>query len=346
MQRNIYIDIVKGVAIILVVLGHCIQYGTMYYINDNYFCNPIFVIIYSFHMPLFMLISGYLFYGSISRHPFKHNLKTRFTNLLMPIIAWNSINLLIVDTHSLIKGNAVSFLSNAQSYFTATWFLWSIFWCSLIVLAVNKFLKDNIVAYMSFGIVLLFLPNVLGIPYHAFMYPYFVAGHLWNKYKIYKRYSDWSSTKKLSILSIVVMLFTFLCTQFNKTDYVYTSGTCIVGSVQGFLIDHKQLNIDIFRYIVGFAGSTAVFLIVRLLYNYTSAKTNRIVAAIGRKSIGIYVISVPFINSYVLSRMPYRGYIGLGGGIVETVFIVAITYFLTTIIEKNTITKKLLLGSR
>ena len=49
MQRMTYLDCAKGVAIILVVLGH-IDMGN----------NPLNNWIYSFHMPLFFVLSGML----------------------------------------------------------------------------------------------------------------------------------------------------------------------------------------------------------------------------------------------------------------------------------------------
>ncbi|ROT03695.1 hypothetical protein ED388_12660 [Muribaculaceae bacterium Isolate-007 (NCI)] len=49
-----YIDCLKGFAIFLVVLGHVVQ-------NYNLMDSWIFRIIYSFHMPLFMFMSGYCF---------------------------------------------------------------------------------------------------------------------------------------------------------------------------------------------------------------------------------------------------------------------------------------------
>lgn len=70
------------------------------------------------------------------------------------------------------------------------------------------------------------------------------------------------------------------------------------------------------------------------------------IAALGRKSIGIYVISVPFVNSYILSRIPFINEIGIGGGIIETLLTIVITYTCTVILEKNKVTKKIFLGSR
>ncbi|MFK2101644.1 acyltransferase family protein [Bacteroides fragilis] len=46
-QRIEYVDYMRGIAIILVVIGHLIQF------NGFPTSNPVFEFIYSFHMPLF-----------------------------------------------------------------------------------------------------------------------------------------------------------------------------------------------------------------------------------------------------------------------------------------------------
>ena len=55
-NRNIYIDVLKGLAVLAVLLGHAIQRGLVI----NYTEDIIFKIIYTFHMPLFMFLSGYV----------------------------------------------------------------------------------------------------------------------------------------------------------------------------------------------------------------------------------------------------------------------------------------------
>ena len=60
-QREVWLDALKGVGILLVILGHC---------------SPAFMkYIYGFHMPLFFLISGYLYKG-------KQNIKTYSKRLI------------------------------------------------------------------------------------------------------------------------------------------------------------------------------------------------------------------------------------------------------------------------
>ena len=60
-NRNYYIDAAKGLAIFLMLWGHCIQ-SCVVGSDVDFFENTVFKAIYSFHMPLFMLISGYLFF--------------------------------------------------------------------------------------------------------------------------------------------------------------------------------------------------------------------------------------------------------------------------------------------
>jgi fucose 4-O-acetylase-like acetyltransferase len=73
-KRIEYIDIAKGIGILLVVMGH----------NDFGLVSPFFYkFIYSFHMPLFFFVSGMLFKSEI---PFFTMLRRRYQTVLKPYI--------------------------------------------------------------------------------------------------------------------------------------------------------------------------------------------------------------------------------------------------------------------
>ncbi len=73
-KRIEYIDIAKGIGILLVVMGH----------NDFALVSPFFYkFIYAFHMPLFFFVSGMLFKSEI---PFLTLLRRRFGTNLKPYI--------------------------------------------------------------------------------------------------------------------------------------------------------------------------------------------------------------------------------------------------------------------
>ncbi len=69
-ERNPHIDLLKGIAIITVVIGHCWTLDSSVY---NF--------IYSFHMPLFFCISGYLF---STKAPFKKFVISKAKSILKP----------------------------------------------------------------------------------------------------------------------------------------------------------------------------------------------------------------------------------------------------------------------
>ena len=49
-ERKLYLDIAKGIGILLIVLGH-----QNYFSYDGRLCT----LVYSFHLPLFILLGGY-----------------------------------------------------------------------------------------------------------------------------------------------------------------------------------------------------------------------------------------------------------------------------------------------
>jgi fucose 4-O-acetylase-like acetyltransferase len=64
-----------------VVIGHALQYGAAD--PDE---NALFRLIYAFHMPLFMFISGFVFYGAKGSVSEEVHLKSR--SLLLPFLSW------------------------------------------------------------------------------------------------------------------------------------------------------------------------------------------------------------------------------------------------------------------
>lgn len=57
-KRLIWADSLKGVLILLVVLGHAIQFT----LGESCYTDHMWDLIYSFHMPAFMAVSGFLAY--------------------------------------------------------------------------------------------------------------------------------------------------------------------------------------------------------------------------------------------------------------------------------------------
>lgn len=91
-----YLDQLKGLAILLMVMGHALAWSY----NDYSFLNNqlstmtieqsnasiIWKIIYSFHMPLLFFVSGFLFFKNNDTESYTTKIKKRFNRLLIPYI--------------------------------------------------------------------------------------------------------------------------------------------------------------------------------------------------------------------------------------------------------------------
>lgn len=88
-KRLEYIDNLKGLAILMVVIGHVIQF---LYSPDNFDSNIVFRVIYSFHMPLFFILSGFV--TTFAMEPETNigiKIRKRFVQLIIPFIFWGGI---------------------------------------------------------------------------------------------------------------------------------------------------------------------------------------------------------------------------------------------------------------
>ena len=117
-SRNIQIDVLKGFAIFIVVWGHCIQF--LADAKYDFFSNEIFKIIYTFHMPLFMVISGYLFYPALQKKSFVDIAGGKISQLITPVFFWFAIA-------SLIFNNKITIDSVTHTIVYGLWFIWTLY---------------------------------------------------------------------------------------------------------------------------------------------------------------------------------------------------------------------------
>ena len=89
MDRENWPDIAKGIAIILVVLGHCLNHF------DDAVLHRICEIIYLFHMPLFVTLSGYSFFWVVSHNSFARNISNNVCIYVIQSVVYISFNILM-----------------------------------------------------------------------------------------------------------------------------------------------------------------------------------------------------------------------------------------------------------
>ena len=84
-SRNKFLDITRGITVFLMILGHCIQNGNgkIFLEKQLFWDDYFFKFIYSFHMPLFALISGYFLNLSTNKYELKVGILKKINYSLM-----------------------------------------------------------------------------------------------------------------------------------------------------------------------------------------------------------------------------------------------------------------------
>jgi fucose 4-O-acetylase-like acetyltransferase len=85
-ERDTFIDRLRGIAILCVVMGHFIASNTAY---PPYNVTVFTTIIGSFNMPLFFVISGFVGFGSSKNRKTALSLRRKVQRLLIPYIMWS-----------------------------------------------------------------------------------------------------------------------------------------------------------------------------------------------------------------------------------------------------------------
>ena len=116
-KRLDYLDMTKGLGMILVLIGH-LQGDSIFTFSP--YIQPLCVYIFSFHMPMFFIVSGIL--QAIKKDeikPFGEVAKSRFRGIMVPYY-WFSFFYLLVVVVALIKGEIA-----VQTLYLNLWYVLS-----------------------------------------------------------------------------------------------------------------------------------------------------------------------------------------------------------------------------
>lgn len=134
-KRNNLIDLIKGLLILLVIIGHFLP-GTL---SEN----PARYVIYSFHMPAFFFMSGMLYSGHTS-------LKKYGLRLGIPWLAAVQVYYILTNLKT------ISWQSYLRAYITPYYHLWFVAGFFFCIVAV-KLSKENKRVLLCLGIIFAFL---------------------------------------------------------------------------------------------------------------------------------------------------------------------------------------------
>lgn len=292
-EERMYISVVKGVLIFLMLWGHCIQYCAAD--SFDFFGDPVFKGIYSFHMPLFMLVSGYLFYFSFQKRNLKELLVHRTQAMLQPIVFASILNSFLSKIAFLAVHGSI-YLWNGELLFgiNSLWFLWCVL-ASSVAVAISCKITQNLCLQLL-GIVagIAFVALFPNLHMQLYMYPYFVIGFFFAKYKNHIP----GIMKKLA-WGVSIVLFPLLLLFYENKHYIY-----ITPIYQSGMAWSDVIWINGFRWLIGLVGSVFVLGVIWVIYNgvVTGKRISRSMVAIaklGENSLSIYCLSVSLLSTYL-----------------------------------------------
>lgn len=334
-NRNVLLDIVKGIAISLVIVGHVIQCGM---VEINFFENKLFILIYSFHMPLFMLVSGYLFYFSMQKHSNREILINRILKLLYAIFIWGTISFIIhlASGTKILGGTFIDGTLNYLLYLVNyLWFLWAIIFASLTLLFAEKVIKNktvNIIFLSVLNIVLMIVPDFYGAASACkYMMPYFILSFYFAKYMPRLKLNK---NKNLIIFAACAVMFVGLIMFYNTSAYIYTTGYSILEKGRVF----KQTVIDVYRFVIGLVGSIAAVYLTYYLQKYLTC-----FQSFGKNSLEIYTISTILFTQWLTNytrTIPFN-YLFV---FIESLGILTFCFIVSFVLNKNKIVRGVFFG--
>lgn len=311
-----WLDFTKGIAIILVVVGHALQY----YLYPHTFNEEIsWRCIYSFHMPFFFILSGIAFSFSKTLQFELNFVLNKSRRLMLPFLCWATIDYTLMY---LVMGGG-KFVKYIITPSHGLWYLWALFFITLLhsfVITFSNRTIHRIVNSVAIYVLLICISNI-------------VSGRF-GLVEISRYYIFFSLGYFLKVLRIVdyVMSRIYLC--------ITTVIICIVIWCMLFTLYSYDVNpfIEwIFRTFLALSGSISALLIsIRLAdLNYVKA----FVEKLGTNTMGIYAV-----NSYVIYALAIIFNHASSCFPIAVILDVIISLAISLILNKLTVFKKLLLG--
>ena len=262
MARDIRIDTLKGFLIILVIMGHCITTLD----NINVLNHAVMGLIYIFHMPLFILISGYL-----TKSPEQQSASKMWQGCLkifVPMVIFHIISC----TRSWLYGG--DFYQHFIMFpYGILWYLICLIYWRIVLFYTPRWLWNRPVLYLSIALLisvlsgLTHLGSTLASQRGLNFYVFFLLGYYYRQGAISQRW--WKNNILHAAVAIVLLPLIFWL--FPRCGNVMNGA------------EYYSLQ-DIPQKVMILACSVAMSLLV-----FNLMRANRFLAHIGKDSLFYYL---------------------------------------------------------
>lgn len=315
-KRIEYIDIAKCIAIISVVVGHVLAYD-LYGFDTVWKQSSLMSFICSYHMPLFMFLSGLVSITVIEKIAVPKDIQKRVRTLLIPFLVLGA-------TYSLWQHGNLFFVFSEMKF--GYWYLWVLFifylitypicfgggkpWNYLIAIAVWA-VANHYIAKIPVEI-----RNTTSIQLMTSYYPYYLMGNAIKRYKLHEL-------------------------AFGNSYVLYLSAMIWVCA-----------SLLSFRYCNYIVTTAMILLIMNICKKMDEAecKTNRHLAYIGKNTLFVYIFH--YFALQLMKTTCFREFlcqysniiIDLLMALVPTTFAVAFSLGVKFVVEREPLVMKWVFG--
>ena len=288
MCRIAYLDFLKAFAIATVLLGHSVEQLS----GDAFWDHPIWAFLYTFHMPLFMFLSGFFFKSSL-RKDFRAVLGAKLVQLGVPSVSAFLVGFAIMKFAGV---SSIADLCEASfaGFVNSVWFLKSLLFCIVIMWPAVKIFRHDVLAAVVASVTVLFVPggDVVNL---NFMLPCFCLGFVCGSRE------ESVARHRRSLFYLAGAVFLALLPFWSGRLTVYMVPTRVL-SFSPFSFDVSNLALTAYRLAIGFAGALVCYLAAPAVHRLVAGgKFDAFCTTVGGATLGIYVVQTFLLEIFVHS---------------------------------------------
>lgn len=245
-SRIEWVDVAKGVGILLVVFGHLIDgrsFPGLY--------------IWSFHMPLFFFLSGLFMSETISLQA----IAKRARQLLLPCFVFTAISCIV---QYYVLGNSLDFLCHSLP--VPLWFLTTLFlcdvWCRCLCRVMNVWLVLSVSLALSFFLQYYNIGTIYSL---SSVFPasvFYLLGNIFNRFKISSMGGAIYLLFVLPMIPLLIILFN-LHTNLDSNAITWAGYiVAVLGICQTIMISNKICQYRMFNNILSFLGRNSLVIML------------------------------------------------------------------------------------
>ena len=351
MQRNRFIDALKGLAIILVVIGHAIPEAAavshggrgllevfpQLWVPLRVARNPVFEAIYSFQMPLFAFLSGFVLWRPKPLEP-KTFVRKRVSGLVVPYFAWFGVFFLVATLFgSPYPQGFVRSLVSVATHSPSSgglWYLYALFVSSMLLLAMvrTRWSRWLLPASALLVAAVQTLPAVsdttlLGSVVVSLTYPYVVLGYM------VASNADVLPRLKGRLALGGALGFALVFSLMSPVD---VPGTNLISRFVAGLGGRMPLRIASTQVLL-YGGAVCAIAALVGIYHFGSGRFVSAQAWLGRRTLGIYAMHGLASRAGVLA--------GVHNWILLTAISLALSLAATLVLERMGVLSQVFLGA-